>query len=125
MTGFTKEESKRGGLVGGAVTREKYGREHFEAIGRKGGAAMKAKGTNYAALGAMGGNATKAKGADFKAIGKTGAVAMLRNARNKALEEAARACADVQAEHRKSGSYPMDMGGLAEECARRIRDLKR
>lgn len=42
-----------------------------------------------------------------------------------ALKQAADECAAVRREHKKSGSYPMDMGGLALECEERIRQLVR
>lgn len=39
------------------------------------------------------------------------------------IELAASECRRVYDEHRKAGSYPMDMGGLALECHERITAL--
>lgn len=37
------------------------------------------------------------------------------------VDDCADKCRRVYREHRRSGSYPMDMGGLALECEERIR----
>ena len=46
------------------------------------------------------------------------------NARDAVLDEAAAECAKVYREHKRSKSYPYDMGGLAKECEQRILALK-
>lgn len=48
----------------------------------------------------------------------------LVRARNEGLERAAETCSAVYRHHKKSGSYPMDMGGLALECESAIRAMK-
>lgn len=47
---FTKQEKKvfskmgkKGGKIGGAITKKKYGAEHYAKIGRKGGLAKRKK----------------------------------------------------------------------------------
>jgi general stress protein YciG len=85
------------GKLGGARVKEKYGREFYEAIGRKGGLATKARHPEQflemAALGGKkGGQATKERyGADFFArIGtKGGARVKALIAAGKAAESAA------------------------------------
>lgn len=43
--------------------------------------------------------------------------------RRRALREAIAACRKVYRDHKRSGSYPFDMGGLANECAAEIAKL--
>ena len=47
-----------------------------------------------------------------------------KTARDAEIEEAAAECVKVYREHRRNRSYPLDMGGLALECAQRILALK-
>ena len=47
--------------------------------------------------------------------------AAIREAVEAEREACAKECEAVKREHKKSKSYPIDMGGLALECAERIR----
>jgi hypothetical protein len=58
------------------------------------------------------------------AIPGEGAMITKKTARDAALEKAAAECVKVYREHRRNRSYPLDMGGLALECAQRILALK-
>ncbi len=63
------------GRKGGQTTRDRYGNDHYSAIGKKGGRALAQRGPEFfAGIGKAGGLATKAKhGSEFfSAIGKKG-----------------------------------------------------
>jgi general stress protein YciG len=76
---FTAEEASEAGRAGGKAALKKLGREHFQAIGRKGGAAVSTNREHMRKIGCKGGHAVSGDREHMAEIGRKSRAVRLVN----------------------------------------------